>query len=157
MDDQGDKKGKTEAAVSGAAIRVTVTQRTKRKWATLITGLEQFGINVRDLSKVLSRRFSSGASVVKKPETGIECQGDFGKEIFDVLCAEPYKVPRGAIKVEVKRKKTREEKMEAALARQAELMLGGREAVQQLQEEAAAEKMKKKAGGKKRGDDSDSD
>ncbi len=72
---------------------VTITSRSKKKHVTTITGTDHFGIDANALAKILKKKFSSGASVVSKPELAIEIQGDFRDEIFDIVTSTEFNVP----------------------------------------------------------------
>lgn len=97
--------GKAKKKIEAELI-VTITSRSKRKHVTTITGTEHFGIDANALAKILKKKFSSGASVVNKPELAIEIQGDFRNEIFEILNAE-FKVPPENMYLVAEKKKTK--------------------------------------------------
>ena len=74
----------------GAEKRVTVEKesRNKRKFITRVIGLEHFGVNLKDASKVMKKKFSCGCAVVTpgagKPDA-IEIQGDFMDEALEMI------------------------------------------------------------------------
>ena len=74
----------------GGAPRVTVEKltRNKRKFTTVVTGVEAFGIDAKDASKVMKKKFSCGVAACKgdagKPNT-IEIQGDFLDDVLEML------------------------------------------------------------------------
>eukprot|EP00164_Ancoracysta_twista_P003563 GFYU01004756.1.p1 GENE.GFYU01004756.1~~GFYU01004756.1.p1 ORF type:complete len:171 (-),score=59.44 GFYU01004756.1:91-603(-) len=80
----GKKKAKDAKMVT-----IAVNQRNKRKFVTVVTGLDHFGISNKDAAKVFARKFSCGSSLVKGnpgcPDT-IDIQGDFQDDIVDVIC-----------------------------------------------------------------------
>jgi len=69
------------------SIIIAKTQRNKRKYITTVSGLEAFGIKLSEASKLFSKKFSCGASVVKNP-TGteeIDVQGDVSEDMVDFI------------------------------------------------------------------------
>jgi density-regulated protein DRP1 len=78
----GKKKAKEKPG-----IKITRDQRNKRKYVTMIEGLETFDIKLAAASKVFSRKLSCGASIVKNPmgKKQIDVQGDFVVQIVDII------------------------------------------------------------------------
>ena len=78
----GKKKAKEKPG-----IKVSRDQRNKRKYVTMIEGLETFDIKLADASKVFSRKLSCGASITKNPmgKKQIDVQGDFVAQIVDII------------------------------------------------------------------------
>jgi density-regulated protein DRP1 len=97
----GNAKKKSEELV------VTITSRSKRKHLTTITGTEHFGVDANALAKTLKKKLASGASVVSKPELAIEMQGDFRKEVFQILNGEDFKVPPESMFLVAEKKKVK--------------------------------------------------
>jgi len=79
-------------------IHISRVQRNKRKYVTIIEGLDKFGVKLSDASKLLSKKFSCGASVVKTPngEEEIDVQGDFTENIIEFLM-EKWDIPDDGI------------------------------------------------------------
>ena len=69
---------KKAAAAAGPGIYMSLSQRSKKKFVTTIRGWESFGLVLKDVSKLLSKKFACAASVVKATDgTGeIAMQGD---------------------------------------------------------------------------------
>jgi len=90
----GGKLKKKEKPV----IHIARVQRNKRKYVTIIIGLEKFGVKLPEASKLLAKKFSCGASVVKSPngDDEIDVQGDFTDEIIDYVM-EKWSVPDDSI------------------------------------------------------------
>merc|ERR1711916_256804 len=68
--------------------RVTVSrvQRSKRKFLTLVSGLDAYGIPGKDACSLFKKKFACGVCVVKGT-TDIEIQGDVSFEIVDFIVA----------------------------------------------------------------------
>jgi len=79
-------------------IHISRVQRNKRKYVTIIIGLEKFGVKLPEASKLFAKKFSCGASVVKSPtgEEEIDVQGDFTDDIVDFVM-EKWEVPEDSI------------------------------------------------------------
>eukprot|EP00891_Asterochloris_glomerata_P002264 jgi/Astpho2/2264/fgenesh1_pg.00040_%23_84_t len=61
--------------------------RNKKKCVTTISGLDSFGIKLSEASKLLGKKFASGASITKSPtdKEQIDLQGDFAEKAADFL------------------------------------------------------------------------
>jgi len=93
---KGEKLQKGDKLMPGGKVKkqeapcVTVEKltRNKRKFTTVVTGLEHFGVKLKDAAKVFKKKFSCGCAVVKgdagKPDT-VEIQGDFQEEALDMI------------------------------------------------------------------------
>eukprot|EP01103_Thecamoeba_quadrilineata_P012277 TRINITY_DN3128_c0_g1_i1.p1 TRINITY_DN3128_c0_g1~~TRINITY_DN3128_c0_g1_i1.p1 ORF type:complete len:215 (-),score=49.01 TRINITY_DN3128_c0_g1_i1:53-619(-) len=79
-------------------IYVSTVQRNKRKYVTVVQGLESFGIKQKDATKIFANKFSCGAAVVKGPDNveKIDVQGDVKDEIMELIVAQ-WKVPAGSV------------------------------------------------------------
>ena len=68
-------------------IKITRENRNKRKYVTMIEGLETFDIKLPAVSKVFSKKLSCGASITKNPmgKKQIDVQGDFVQQILDII------------------------------------------------------------------------
>lgn len=64
-------------------ITIKRSERTRRKHATHIHGLEAFGIDLKKAAKLFAGRFATGSSVSKNPqgEDEIVIQGDVGDDV----------------------------------------------------------------------------
>ncbi|KAJ5768799.1 Translation machinery-associated protein 22 [Penicillium odoratum] len=94
-----------------AASKVIIkrVERNKRKYVTVISGLEVFGLENKKLAKELGKKFATGSSMTRSPSgtEEITVQGDVSEEVEDWLL-EVYgsKVPGANIElVEDKKKK----------------------------------------------------
>lgn len=79
-----------------------------------VTGLQAYGVPLKDIAKVMSKRFSCGANVTEDEKYGecIQIQGDIQAGFMDFAEKElaKYKVPLERIKFEeVKKKKKAED------------------------------------------------
>ncbi|XP_001633380.2 density-regulated protein homolog [Nematostella vectensis] len=59
------------------------TQRNKKKYVTIVTGLSTFEIDLKKASKAFANRFSCGASVTGDDK--IEIQGDVTDDLWDFI------------------------------------------------------------------------
>jgi len=68
-------------------IHVSLVQRNKRKYVTVVCGLEKFGVKLPEAAKLMAKKFSCGASVVKGTagEEEIDVQGDITDDLIDFL------------------------------------------------------------------------
>ncbi|EWC45943.1 hypothetical protein DRE_04736 [Drechslerella stenobrocha 248] len=89
-----------EAAKKKAStIIIKRVERTKRKFVTVVSGVELFDLTVKTVAKDFGKRFACGSSVTKSV-TGAEeitVQGDLSDEILEEL-AEKYGVDEDNIK-----------------------------------------------------------
>ena len=68
-------------------MTVEVKERGKRKHVTTVSGLEAYGVKLKEAASALGKRFGAGASVGKSA-TGaaeIDVQGDVAADIADAL------------------------------------------------------------------------
>jgi len=78
-------------------VVISLVARTKRKQSTVISGLESFPeIKLKNVAKVLGKKFSSGCSVSEKGQISI--QGDFTDTLPDILITE-FQIPSRAISI----------------------------------------------------------
>lgn len=77
-----NKKGKKEYKVV-----IEETKRGKKKHITYVQGLEKFGINLKDTSKLLSKKFACSATVTKEADNSdsITLTGEFLYEMQEFL------------------------------------------------------------------------
>lgn len=96
---------------AGVLGTVTITKhtRTKKKSVTVVTGLEDFGVKLKDLAKLLGKRFACGCAVVETEQGAeeIAIQGDFQHELADYIAEKVTDVPKGRIFFVEKLKKFR--------------------------------------------------
>jgi len=88
--EKGDKLmpgGKVKKAQS-TCVTVERLSRNKRKFTTVITGLEHFEIKLKDAAKIFKKKFSCGCAEVKgkagQSDT-VEIQGDFLDEALEMI------------------------------------------------------------------------
>ena len=63
-------------------IKIFLERKKFRKFSTIIEGIDQKEINLRDLAKKLKEQFACGGTV---KEGNIELQGDHKNKIKDIL------------------------------------------------------------------------
>lgn len=69
-------------------IQIHRVERNKRKFVTVISGLEAFGLDNKKIAKELGKKFATGSSVTKSA-TGSEeitVQGDVNHDVEEWLC-----------------------------------------------------------------------
>lgn len=85
---KGKKKQEEFKSKANAIVYISKSSRKGRKRLTFVTGLEDFeGVNIKDASKSLGKRFACSASL-SKTDTGkqqIQLQGDCIIELQEVL------------------------------------------------------------------------
>ncbi|GAB9468381.1 Rna-binding protein [Globisporangium polare] len=85
---KGKKKQEEFKSKANALVYISKSSRKGRKRLTFVTGLEDFdGVNIKDASKSLGKRFACSASL-SKTDTGkqqIQLQGDCITELMEVL------------------------------------------------------------------------
>ena len=62
-------------------------ERQKRKYITVVIGLEQHGLELKKMAKEFGKKFATGSSVTKTPSGGeeITVQGDVSDDLYDFL------------------------------------------------------------------------
>lgn len=92
--DAAKKTAKAEAAAAREAERkadamvlIKRVERNKRKYVTVVSGLEQHGLSLKEVAKALGKKFATGSSVTKTAAGGeeITVQGDVSDDLFDWL------------------------------------------------------------------------
>lgn len=70
-----------------AMIYIKRVERQKRKYVTVVIGLEQHGLELKKVAKELGKKFATGSSVTKTPSgtEEITVQGDVSDDIYDFL------------------------------------------------------------------------
>ena len=99
-------------------VKIYKTKRGGKKVISNVTGMQNYGVPMKDMAKLMGKKFACGSAYVPDDEKYGECiqvQGDIEERFIDFLEAElaKYKIPHQRIKFEeVKKKK----KAEAAAA-----------------------------------------
>jgi len=91
-------------------IRIIKAQRRGKKVLCTIVGLQSYGVNLKDMAKIMSKRFASSAAVTNDDQLGevIQVQGNIGDRFEEFYEAEltKYKIPFEKIVFqEIKKKK----------------------------------------------------
>lgn len=114
--DAAKKEAKALAAESrdqerkaASKIQIKRVERNKRKYVTVISGLEAHGLENKKIAKELGKKFATGSSVTKNP-AGMEeitVQGDVSDDVMEWLVdVHGEKVPEDNIEfIEDKKKK----------------------------------------------------
>lgn len=113
--DAAKKAAKAQAAESREAERkaeamvlIKRVERNKRKYVTVVSGLEEHGLDLKKLGKELGKKFATGSSVTKTASGGeeITVQGDVSDDIYDWLTEKYPEIPEDNIDcIEDKKKK----------------------------------------------------
>lgn len=94
---------------AASKIQIKRVERNKRKYVTVLVGLEAHGLDNKKIAKELGKKFATGASVTKNPAGGeeITVQGDVNEDVLDwLLEVHGDKVPEDNVElVEDKKKK----------------------------------------------------
>lgn len=100
--DAAKKTAKAEAAAQKEAERkaeamvlIKRVERNKRKYVTVVSGLEEHGLELKKIAKELGKKFATGSSVTKTAAGGeeITVQGDVSDDLFDWLLETYPQVP----------------------------------------------------------------
>ena len=113
--DAAKKAAKAQAAESREAERkaeamvlIKRVERNKRKYVTVVSGLEEHGLDLKKMAKELGKKFATGSSVTKTASGGeeITVQGDVSDDIYDLLTEKYQEIPEDNIDcIEDKKKK----------------------------------------------------
>jgi len=70
-----------------AMVYIKRVERQKRKYVTVVIGLEQHGLDLKKVAKEFGKKFATGSSVTKTPSgtEEITVQGDVSDDLFDFL------------------------------------------------------------------------
>jgi len=96
---KAQKKEPKPKAEAESCILISRDQRNKRKFITVIKGVESCGLKPKDVSKLISKKFACSASVVKGTDGGapsISIQGDI-HELVPQFLVDSCKVDKGAV------------------------------------------------------------
>jgi density-regulated protein DRP1 len=64
---------------AAAKVQIRRVERNKRKYVTVVSGLEAHGLDNKRIAKELGKKFATGSSVTKA--VGVAAQGGSGEEI----------------------------------------------------------------------------
>ncbi|ORX85383.1 translation machinery-associated protein 22 [Anaeromyces robustus] len=114
--DESDKK-------KNKVTKVTIKrcERTKRKHQIIVTGLDQYEIELKKAAKLFSSRFACGSSVTKNAagQEEIVVQGDVQEEIKELILKNYSNVPAEVIELtEDKKSKKSSQQAQAQQAQQ---------------------------------------
>ena len=102
-------EAKDAATRASSKIIIKRVERNKRKYVTEISGLEQFGLDLKKVAKEFGKKFATGSSVTKNAGgTGeeITVQGDVSDEVVEWLEEHHEEIPQKNVEqVEAKKKK----------------------------------------------------
>ena len=92
---------------AAAKVLIKRVERNKRKFVTVVSGLEEHGIDLKKVAKEFGKRFATGSSVTKTAAGGeeITVQGDVSDEIYDFLVENHQDIPEDNIDCVDERKK----------------------------------------------------
>ena len=94
---------------AGAKVLIKRVERNKRKYVTVVSGLEEHGIDLKKIAKDFGKKFATGSSVTKTASGGeeITVQGDVSDDLYDWLCEHHEEIPEENIDcIEDKKKKS---------------------------------------------------
>ncbi|TNV73834.1 hypothetical protein FGO68_gene6770 [Halteria grandinella] len=112
---QQKKKKKVSLAPSGDSdVKIYKAKRGGKKVISTVVGLHNYGVPLKDMAKIMGKKFACGAAYQPDDEKYGECiqiQGDVAERFVDLLEAEltKYKVPFDRIKFEEVKKKKKAE------------------------------------------------
>jgi len=114
--DAAKKEAKAQAAESrdaerkaAAKVLIKRVERNKRKYVTVVSGLEAHGLELKKVAKEMGKKFATGSSVTKTPAGGeeITIQGDVSDDLYDWLVENHEEIPEDNIDcIEDKKKKS---------------------------------------------------
>ncbi|EQC28519.1 hypothetical protein SDRG_13847 [Saprolegnia diclina VS20] len=95
------KKKKQKAAEEGkrgGKVFVERFQRQKKKFVTVIAGLDEYDLNLKDISKRMGKKFACSATVVKldSGKSQVQLQGDVQHDL-PIWLVEEFSIPEEAI------------------------------------------------------------
>lgn len=97
---------KAEAQKAEAIVQIKRVERNKRKYVTVVAGLEGHGLELKKVAKEWGKKFATGSSVTKTPAGGEEVtvQGDVAYDIEE-WCIDVGNVPEDNVEVVEDKKK----------------------------------------------------
>jgi density-regulated protein len=68
-------------------VYIKRVERQKRKYVTVVTGLEEHGLDLKKMAKEFGKKFATGSSVTKTASgtEEITVQGDVSDDLYDFL------------------------------------------------------------------------
>lgn len=93
---------------AAAKVLIKRVERNKRKYVTVVSGLEEHGLDLKKIAKELGKKFATGSSVTKTASGGeeITVQGDVSDDVYDWLTERYEDIPEDNIDcIEDKKKK----------------------------------------------------
>lgn len=93
---------------AAAKVFIKRVERNKRKYVTVVSGLEEHGLDLKKIAKELGKKFATGSSVTKTASGGeeITVQGDVSDDVYDWLTEKYEDIPEDNIDcIEDKKKK----------------------------------------------------
>lgn len=80
---------------AAAKVLIKRVERNKRKYVTVVSGLEGHGLDLKKIAKELGKKFATGSSVTKTDSGGeeITIQGDVSNDLYDWLTEHHDEIP----------------------------------------------------------------
>lgn len=101
-------ESKEQERKAAAKVLIKRVERNKRKYVTVVSGLEAHGLDLKKIAKEMGKKFATGSSVTKTASGGeeITVQGDVSDDIYDWLTETYEDIPEDNIDcIEDKKKK----------------------------------------------------
>lgn len=85
-------EAKEAEKMASSIVYIKRVERNKRKYVTVVTGLEAFGLENKKVAKDFGKKFATGASVSKVASGGEEIvvQGDLSDDIEEFILEKVY-------------------------------------------------------------------
>lgn len=94
-------------------IKVYKAKRGAKKIISTVVGLQHYGVNLKDMAKIMGKKFACGACFADDDKYGecIQIQGDVAERFLDFVDSElaKYNVPSDRVKFEEVKKKKKAE------------------------------------------------
>ncbi|KZZ97119.1 Density-regulated protein DRP1 [Ascosphaera apis ARSEF 7405] len=106
------ESSRQEEKKAASKVYIKRVERNKRKHVTVVSGLENHGLDIKKVAKEFGKKFATGSSVTKATAGGgskeeITIQGDVSDDIYDWLVDNYKQIPEDNIEmVEDKKKKS---------------------------------------------------
>ncbi len=90
-------KAAAKKAAPKQQVIIEVKEKGKRRNVTTISGLDSFGVKLKEAASALGKKFGAGATVGKSPSgiPEIDVQGDVSFDVPEIL-AQLYDIPEDA-------------------------------------------------------------
>lgn len=90
-----------------AIVLIKRVERNKRKYVTVVSGLEDHGLELKKVAKELGKKFATGSSVTKTAAGGeeITVQGDVSDDLYDWLQEKYPEIPEDNLDMKDETKK----------------------------------------------------